>query len=187
MFIRYMMANYIIDGADVALFIFETLQRAFALKDPTLLNKDFQCNWDRVVTYLHESVLHRDLEMLELEAILIIRGNFCTTVKCGALGQLAEMCGCCHREPLAYVAPSDLLESMKFKQDRAVAKALFVAANPLLTHEVSRHQAFVVAQPEWYPPPTVSVSPPSPASTKTTALSFIFGNQQLFGLPFDVV
>lgn len=39
----------------------------------------------------------------------------------------------------------------KFKQDRAIAKALFINANPLLTYEAARHRAFKIAQPEWFP------------------------------------
>jgi hypothetical protein len=180
--------HFIIDGAGVALFVFEMLQRAFVLQNATLLSKDFRIIWERIVVHLHESLLDRDLEMLEWEAILILRANSCSNNKCGALGQVAEMCGCCNKEYLTCVGKSDVVESVQFRQDRAVAKALFVDANPNLMHDSARQNGFAVAHPEWYPSATASGSAsPPPASTRALALSFIFENQQLFGLPFAVV
>jgi hypothetical protein len=61
--------------------------------------------------------------------------------------------------------------SAKFKQDKAIAKAIFVAANPQLTQESLRHNAFLLAHPEWAAPGIVSGSASAESSVPNYSLA----------------
>ena len=160
----------------MCLFLFVTCQKALATKDPGFLIRDFEARWDRINKPFWAAVYERDISPAELEAMLTIRGNVCTSSSCGTAGMCEEVCGVCTKH-----ATSET-QTKKIMAERAAARSLFDAEHSTMPQR-ERNQLFYNQNPSYQ---GMSDSKPKP-TTRPAALLYIFNNQAKIALPFSIV